>query len=151
MGGTETNETKTHTKTWLVFPSPPVEVSPSPANGIQMLANTYWYKIKQGNQGGYEALFGYIGMCDRTPTLDQHMEYLTTLDMSFKKWYPSSAISMNTNTTTNTSARIIYTKKHDKTGPAGMATDDSSTCYECGQVGHVACNCPNSNLIEKLC
>jgi len=52
---------------------------PMPA---QKLADTYGFKIEKGNQGVYKALVRYIGMHNRTPTLDTHMEHLTTLDKS---------------------------------------------------------------------
>jgi len=37
----------------------------------EMLADTYGYKIENGNQGVYEDLVHYLCMCDRTPTLEQ--------------------------------------------------------------------------------
>ena len=37
----------------------------------EMLANTYGYKIEKGNQRVEKDLVHYIGMCDKTPTLQQ--------------------------------------------------------------------------------
>jgi len=50
-----------------------------------MLADTYGYQIEKGNKGVYEDLVRYIGMCDRTPTPEQHMEHLAELATSLNK------------------------------------------------------------------
>jgi hypothetical protein len=54
----------------------------------KMLANRYGVKIEKSNQEVYEDLGHYIGMRDSTPTLEQHMERLTTLDMSLNTSQP---------------------------------------------------------------
>jgi hypothetical protein len=49
----------------------------------EMLTAAHGYKIEKGNQGVYKDFVRYIGMSDRTPTLEQHMEHLAALDTSF--------------------------------------------------------------------
>jgi len=43
-----------------------------------------------GNQGVYKDFVRYIGMRDRTPTLEQCMEHLAALDTSLNKSQPGS-------------------------------------------------------------
>jgi hypothetical protein len=91
-----------------------------------------------------------IGMCDRTPSLEQHIEHLTILDASLNKFQPGSGFNTNTNTTTNASARKIDSKKGDTTGTAGPGKSNSLTCYSCSKVGYLSPNYPISNLLTKL-
>jgi hypothetical protein len=81
---------------------------PMPA---EMLADAYGYKIEKGNQGVYKDLVRYIGMRDRTPTLEQCMEHLAALAMSLNKSQSGSSFNTNTNTTTKASARKRTPKK----------------------------------------
>jgi len=111
---------------------------PMPA---EMLADAYRYKIEKGNQGVYKDLVSYIGMRDRTPTLEQRMEHLAALDTSLNK--SQSGSGPNTTTTTKASARKMDSKKGGITGTVSLAKDDGLTCYNCGLVGHISCNCPN--------
>jgi len=79
------------------------------------------------------------------------MERLASLDTSFNKSQPGSGWhSMNENITTKALARKMDSKNGGSTGTAGTAKDDSLTSYNCGQVGHICCNCPNWDLIKKL-
>jgi hypothetical protein len=41
-------------------------------------------------------------------------------------------------------------KEEGTTGTAGPAKVDGLTSYNCGQVGHISCNCLNRNLMKKL-
>jgi len=118
---------------------------PMPA---KMLANTYGYKIEKGTQGVYKDFVHYIGMRDRTRTLEQHMEHFAALDTSLNKFQSGSG--PNTTTTTKASARKMDSKKGGTTGTVGPAKDDGLTCYNCGQVGHISCNCPNRDLMKTL-
>jgi len=76
------------------------------------------------------------------------MEQLAALDTSLNKSQPGSG--PNTTTTTKASARKMDSKKGGTTGTAGPAKDDSLTCYNCDQVGHVSHNCPNRDLMNML-
>jgi len=78
---------------------------PMPA---EMLADAYGFKIDNGNQGVYKDLVCYMGMRDRTPTLEQLMEHLAALDMSLNK--SESGSGPNTTTTTKASARKMDSK-----------------------------------------
>jgi hypothetical protein len=118
---------------------------PMPA---EMLADAYGYKIEMGNQGVYKHLVGYIGMYDRTPTLEQCTEHLAALDTPLNM--SQSGSGPNTTSSMKASARKMDSKKGDITGTVGLAKDDSLTCYNCGQVGHISCNCPNRDLMKKL-
>jgi len=116
----------------------------------EMLADTYGYKIEKGNQGVYKNLVHYIGMRDRTPTLEQHIEHLAALDTSLNKFQPGGIFNKNTTTTTKASARKMDSKKGGTIGTAGPAKDDGLTCYNCGQVGLISLNCPSCDLMNKI-
>jgi len=118
---------------------------PMPA---EMLADAYGYMVKNGTQGVYKDLVRYIGMRDRTPTLEQYMEHLATLDTSLNK--SQSGCGPNTPTTMKASARKMDSKRGGTTGTVGPAKDDGLTRYNCHQVGHISCNCPNRDLMKKL-
>ena len=118
---------------------------PMPA---EMLADTYGYKIERGDHRDYNDLVRYIGMRDRTPTLEQRLKHLAALDTSLNK--SQSGSCPNTNTTTKASARKMDSKKGGTTGTVGPAKDDGLTCYNCGQVVHISRNCPNRDLMKKL-
>jgi len=115
-----------------------------------MLADTYGYKIKHSNQGVHEDLVCYIGICDRTPTLEQHMEHQTALDMSLNKSQPGCGSSANSTTTTKVSVSTMDFMKGSTPGTAGMDKADCISCHNCGQVGHITHNCQNWNLMKKL-
>jgi hypothetical protein len=114
----------------------------------EMLSYANGFQIEKGNQGMCEDLFRYIGMRDRTPTLEQHMGYFTTLDTSLNKFQPASASNGNMNT--KASARKMESNNSGTMGTTGMAKDDGLTCYNCGQAGHISCNCLNREFVKKL-
>jgi len=114
----------------------------------EMLSDTYGYKVENSNQGVYKDMVRYISMRDRTPTLEQRMEHLAALDTPLNK--SQSGSGPNTTTTTKPSARKMDFKKGGITGTVGPAKDDGLTCYECGQLGHISCNCPNCDLMNML-
>jgi len=114
----------------------------------KMLADAYGHKIEKGNQGVYKDLVRYIGMRDRTPTLEQCMEHLAAPDTSLNKFQSGSG--PNITTTTKASARKIDSKTGGITGTVGPAKDDGLTCYNCGQLGRISRNCPNCDLMKKL-
>jgi len=116
----------------------------------EMLADDYQYKIEKGNEGVFNHLVPYIDMHDRTPTLEQHIEYLAMLDTSLNQSEPGGGFNMKTNTTTKSSACKINSKKGGTTGSAGLAKDDGLTCYNSGLVAHISCNCPNRDMMTKL-
>jgi len=118
---------------------------PMPA---EMLANAHGYMIEQGNQGVYKDLVRYIGMRDRSPTLEQRMEQLAAQDTSLNK--SQSGSGPNTTTTTKASASKMDSKKGGTTGTVGPAKDDGLTCNNCGQVGHISRNVPNRDLMKML-
>jgi len=76
------------------------------------------------------------------------VEHLATLDTSLNKSQPGSG--PNTTTTMKASAWKMDSKKGGTTGTVGPAKDDGLTCYNCCQVGHISCNCPNYDLMKKL-
>lgn len=51
----------------------------------KMLSNNYGYEIQNGYRGVYEDLVHYVGIHDRTPALEQHMEHLTVFNMTLNK------------------------------------------------------------------
>jgi hypothetical protein len=71
----------------------------------EMIADSYGHTIEKVNQGVYKDVVRYIGMRERTPTLEQRMEHLAVLDTSLNKSQSSSSSNANTNTTTKASAR----------------------------------------------
>ena len=87
-------------------------------------------------------------MRNRTPTLEQRMEHLATLDPSLNK--SQSGCGPNTTTTITASARKMDSMKGGTTGTVGPAKDDGLTCYNCGQVGHIPYNCQNRDLMKML-
>jgi len=113
----------------------------------KMLPDTYGYKIEKGNQGVYKDLVCNIGMRNRTRTLEQRLEHLAALDTSLNKSQPGSGSGANT--TTNVSAMKMDSMPGGTTGTVGTAKNDSLTCYNCGQVGHISCKCPNCDLMEN--
>jgi len=114
----------------------------------KILADAYGYKLEMGNQGVYKDFVRYIGMRDRTPTLEQRMEHLAALDASLNQ--SQSGSGPNTTTTMKASARKMDSKRGGTTGTVGLAKDDGLTCYNCGQVSHISRNYPNRDLMKKL-
>jgi hypothetical protein len=87
-------------------------------------------------------------MHDRAHTVKQPIEQLTPFDMSLNK--SQSESGPNTTTTTKASTRKIDSKKGSTTGTACQAKDDSLTCSNCGQVGHISRNGLNRDRIKTL-
>jgi hypothetical protein len=114
----------------------------------EMLSDAYGFKIELGNQGMYKDLLRYIGMYDKTLTLEQRMEHLAALDMSLNKSQPASASNENTNT--KASARKMESKQGGTTGTTGTAKDDGLTYNNCSQAGHISRNCTYHDLMKKL-
>jgi hypothetical protein len=75
------------------------------------------------------------------------MEQLAVLDTSLNKSQSACSSNQNTDTSMNASANEMVFRKSDTTG---TAKGDGFTCYNCGQVDHISCNCPNCNLIKHL-
>jgi hypothetical protein len=96
---------------------------------------TIGYIIDNGSKEVYNNLVRYIGMCDRTTTLQQHMEPLATLDMTLNKSQSGSGFREINNTTTKVSTRKMYCKKGGTTDTAAMAKDNMLTNYHCDHVG----------------
>jgi len=89
-------------------------------------------------------------MCDKTPTLEERMLYITALDTSLTKWQSGSGSGTNTNSTMKVSARKINSRKGGTTGTASTDKANSLTCYKCGQIGHIAWNSPKHKFMKKL-
>jgi len=127
------------------------KLDPHHSMPAEMLEDAYEYKIEKGNHGVYKDLVWYIGIPNRTPTLEQCMEHLAVLDTSLNKSQPGSSFNTNTNSTTKASPRKMDFKNGGTTGTlTGPARDGCLTCYNGGQVGHISCNCPNRDLMQKL-
>jgi hypothetical protein len=126
------------------------KLDPHQPMAAEMLADTYGCKIEQDNQGDYKDLLRYIGMRNRTPTLEQRMEHLAPLDTSLNKSQLGDSFNTNTTTTTKASARQMDSKVGGTIGTAGPAKDHSLTCYNCSQVTHISRNCPDCDLMKKL-
>jgi len=114
----------------------------------EMLADAYRYMIEKGNQGVYKDFIHHIGMGDMTPTLEQHIEHLTTLDTSLNKSQPGSGSNPYTNTNMKASARNIDSKKGVTKSTAGQGINNSLTFYIWGQVSQISCNWPNCDLMK---
>lgn len=133
-----------------VFPSPMFEVGCTRDNTCHNVSQYFSIQHLTSNQAVYKELVYDIGMCDRTPSLEQHIEHLIILDPSLNKFQPGSGSNTNTNTTTKASARKIDSKKGDTTGTASSGKDNSLTCYSCSKVGYLSPNYPISDLLTKL-
>jgi hypothetical protein len=106
----------------------------------EMSAKAYGYKNEKGNQAVYKVLVRYIGMSDRTPTLEQPMEHLAASDMSLNISQSPSSSKVNTITTTKALARKMDSQKRDTTG---LAKDDGLTSDIYGQESHIFHNLPD--------
>jgi serine/threonine protein phosphatase PrpC len=101
----------------------------------ELLSITIGYMIDNGSKEVYNDLVHYIGMCDKTTTLQQHMEHLATLDMTLNKSQSGSGFRAINNTTTKVSTRKMDCKKGGTTNTAAMAKDNRLTNYHSDHVG----------------
>jgi len=106
------------------------QLDPHHRMSTKILSDSYGYKIENGHQGIYKDLVHYIGMRDRTPTVNQRMEHLAALDPSPNQSQLASSFNTNSNTTTKASATKMDSKLTGTTGAmTGPAKDDGLTCY----------------------